>query len=343
MKIESNQAPSIRSFYVLGTVVQLKVYGKYGEIAIDKAIDRLNDIDNKMSVFKNFSEVSRINKEAGVSSQKVSKDTYFIIQKAIKYSGLSQGNFDITIKPIVSLWGIGTDTARIPHKDEIARNLKLVNYKDIILNEECSSIGLKYKGQKIDVGGIAKGYAADEVRSILKYYNVRSALINLGGNLFALGKKLDEDLWNIGIQDPFKTRGEYVGLISAKNKSIVTSGNYERYFEDKGRVFHHIIDPKTGYPSESEIISATIISSNSMDGDGLSTGVYIMGINKSINLIESLEGIDAVFITKNKEIYVTSGIRDKFKITNKGFTYKVNMKSKLKFKLGNFRIGAIKC
>jgi len=312
----------IREFYALGTVIQLRVYGNNGEKAIKEAINRLNDIDDKMSVFKEFSEVSMINKNAGVSGKEVSKDTYFVIKKAVEYSKLLEGTFDPTIRPIVGLWRIGSDNPSIPNKNEIVKNLKLVNYEDIIFSEKYTSIGLKHEKQAIDVGGIAKGYAADEVKNVLENNKIKSALIDLGGNIFALGKKPDKTLWNVGIQNPFNTRGEHVGFISVEDKSIVTSGNYERCFSKNGKLYHHIIDPKTGYPSESEIISVTIISDYSIDGDGLSTGVYIMGLEKSIKLIQSLEGIDAIFITNNKEIYTTSGIKDEFKITNDEFTCK---------------------
>ena len=135
-----------------------------------------------------------------------------------------------------------------------------------------------------------------------------SALIDLGGNIFALGNKDDGTPWKVGIQNPFKPRGEYIGILSVKNKSVVTSGNYEKYFIKDGERFHHIIDPKTGYPSQSKIISATIISDNSIDGDGLSTGVYILGIDKALKIIEAIEGIDAIFITEDKKVYKTSGI-----------------------------------
>jgi FAD:protein FMN transferase len=309
----------VEEFQLFGTSIQLKLYGKSGKLAMEEAINKLQDINKKMSVFNELSEISMINRKAGVSSQEVSKDTYFVIKKAMEYSELSEGTFDPTIRPIVSLWNIGKDTARVPDKTEIDNILKLVNFKDIILSKKDNNIGLRHKGQAIDVGGIAKGYAADEVKRIFKKYKIKSALINLGGNIVALGKKSDETLWNVGIQNPHDVRGEYVGIISVENKSVVTSGNYERYFTSNGRTYHHIIDPKTGYPSESEIISATIISEKSLDGDGLATGVYIMGLEKSIKLIESLEGIDAIFITENKEIYVTSGIKDKFKITNREF------------------------
>ena len=311
----------VKSSYALGTLINLKVYGSKGEAAIKKAIDKLNDIDDKMSAFKEDSEISRITSKAGNASQAVSKDTYFVIKKAVEYSKILEGTFDPTIRPLVKLWKIGTEEETIPEKDQIDETLKLVNYNDVILDENNHSIMLKHKKQALDVGGIAKGFAADEVRDILYEYNIKSALIDLGGNIFALGSKGDGTPWRIGIQNPFEPRGEYIGILSVKNKSVVTSGNYERYFMKDGQRFHHIIDPKTGYPSKSKIISATIISDNSIDGDGLSTGVYILGIDKAMKIIEAIDGIDAIFITEDKKIYKTSGIdKNILEVTDEEFS-----------------------
>ncbi|MBU3185975.1 FAD:protein FMN transferase [Clostridium estertheticum] len=312
----------VREFYSLGTSNQLKAYGKKASKAIEESIIKVCEIDNKMSVFKNDSEISKINTNAGNKPQIVSNDTYYVIQKAIKYCTLSEGAFDITIRPIVSLWGIGKEGQQVPSSNEIKEKLKIVNYKDIVLDKDDRSIFLKNKKQEIDVGGIAKGYAADEVKNVMIKNGIKSALINLGGNILTLGTKIDGTPWSVGIQDPFKTRGEFALTISVINKSVVTSGNYERYFEVEGKRFHHIINPSTGYPSESDIVGATIISDNSIDGDGLSTGVYIMGVQKAIKLIEEIEGVDAILITKSKEIYVTSGMEKKFTITCDGFVYK---------------------
>ncbi|MPQ31609.1 FAD:protein FMN transferase [Clostridium estertheticum] len=312
----------VREFYSLGTSNQLKAYGKKATKAIEESIIKVCEIDNKMSVFKNDSEISKINTNAGNKPQIVSNDTYYVIQKAIKYCRLSEGAFDITIGPIVALWGIGKEGQQIPSSNEIKEKLKIVNYKDIVLDKDDRSIFLKNKKQEIDVGGIAKGYAADEVKNVMIKNGIKSALINLGGNILTLGTKIDGTPWGVGIQDPFKTRGEFALIISVINKSVVTSGNYERYFEVEGKRFHHIINPSTGDPSESDIVGATIISDNSIDGDGLSTGVYIMGVQKAIKLIEEIEGVDAILITKSKEIYVTSGMEGKFTITCDGFVYK---------------------
>ncbi|MBU3157490.1 FAD:protein FMN transferase [Clostridium estertheticum] len=312
----------VRKFYSLGTSNQLKVYGKKATKAIEESIIKVCEIDNKMSVFKEESEISKISINAGNKPQIVSNDTYYVIQKAIKYCTLSEGAFDITIKPIVALWGIGKEGQQIPSSNEVKEKLKIVNYKDIVIDKNDRSIFLKNKKQEIDVGGIAKGYAADEVKNVMIKNGIKSALINLGGNILTLGTKIDGTPWSVGIQDPFKTRGEFALAISVINKSVVTSGNYERYFEVEGKRFHHIINPSTGYPSESDIVGATIISDNSIDGDGLSTGVYIMGVQKAIKLIEEIEGVDAILITKSKEIYVTSGMKGKFTITSHEFVYK---------------------
>lgn len=311
-----------REFYSLGTLNQLKISGRKANKSIDESIRRLCEIDDKMSVFKEDSEISKINQYAGKQNQIVSKDTYYVIDTAIKYCLLSEGTFDITIRPIVALWGIGKEDVKVPSIKEIQEKLRIVNYKDIIIDKNNCSILLKNEKQEIDVGGIAKGYAADEVRDIMIKNKIKSALINLGGNIFVIGTKDDGNAWTVGIQNPFKRRGEFALTISVINKSVVTSGSYERYFEAGGKTYHHIINPSTGYPSESDIVSATIISDNSIDGDGLSTGVYIMGVFKAMRLIEEIKGLDAIFITKNKEVYVTSGLSGKVTLTNNEFVYK---------------------
>ncbi len=318
-KGNNEKQPYEKKFYSLGTIMTLTVYGKKGEKAVEEAEKKIMSIDDEMSVFKDYSQVSRINRNAGGKLLPVSEETYFVIKKAIQFCRMSKGAFDITIRPIVGLWGIGSDHQRVPRQSEIDDKLKFVNYKDVLLDEKNNSVGLKYKNQEIDLGGIAKGYAADQVKNIFLNKHIKSALINLGGNVFAMGKKLNGQPFKIGIQNPLSERGDFVGIISVMNKSVVTSGNYERYFKADGKRFQHIIDPRTGYPSESKIISATIISDLSIDGDGLSTGVYILGINKALNLIQSLNGIEAIFITEDKKISVTSGIKDNFQLCNEEF------------------------
>jgi thiamine biosynthesis lipoprotein len=318
---EKNKSPMIRNSFGLGTLIHLRVYGGKSEIAIEEAIRIIGEIDNKMSAFKASSDICRINSKAGIEHEKISKETFYVLEEAKKYSQLTEGTFDPTIRPLVELWNLTGKQGVIPSKEDIEEKLKLVNYNDIILDKEKVSVKLKNQNQKLDLGGIAKGYAADMVRDVLKKYKVKSGLIDLGGNIYVLGNKESGEKWNIGIQNPFKERGQYVGILSLSNKSVVTSGNYEKYFISEGKRYHHILDVKTGLPSESEIISATIVSDNSIDGDGLSTGIYILGVEKALKILEAVDGIDGVLITKDKKVYVTSGIKKALVLTDQEFEY----------------------
>jgi thiamine biosynthesis lipoprotein len=318
---KSNTKPVEKETYMMGTVIQLKIYGTNAEKATELALKRIRDIESKMSVNIETSEITKLNTKAGVSGQKLSQDTYSVIEKSIQYSKLSGGALDATIEPIVKLWGIGTDKQRVPLKTEIQEKLNLVDYKDILLDKKNSTVQLRRTGQAIDLGAIAKGYTADELKKVLINNQISSALINLGGNVFAIGSKTDGTSWNIGIQNPLDTRGKYIGTISVVDKSVVTSGNYERFFIVDGKRYHHIFDPKTGYPSEAGLISTTIVSDKSIDGDALSTSTYILGLSKGLKLVESIKGIEAIFITSDKKVYVTAGLKDSFNLTNKEFIY----------------------
>nr|WP_208459744.1 FAD:protein FMN transferase [Clostridium botulinum] len=313
------EEPVSRETYLMGTIISIKAYGKNADKAVQSSVDKISDIENKMSLNISTSEVNKINKNAGIAPVKVSKNTFDVIKASLIYSEKSKGSFDITVEPLVSLWGIGTDKARIPSKDEINNALILINYKDVVINEKESTVMLKRKGQAIDLGAIAKGYTADELKKILLNYNVSSAFLSLGGNVYVLGNKPDKTPWKIGVQNPLEPRGDYLGIVSVSDKSVVTSGNYERFFERNGKRYHHIFDTKTGYPAEKGLISVSIISDKSIDGDALSTSVYTLGLDEGKKLIESLKGVEAIFVTNDKKVYVTSGLKDVFKLTNTNF------------------------
>lgn len=317
---EEEKIMIVKEYNVLGTTIQLSVYDSDDETAINEALERLSQIDDRMSAFKNTSFISKINNNAGGLMQEVSEDVYYVIDKAVHYAKLSEGAFDPTIRPLVNLWGVFTNHAWVPEKYEIEEKLRLVNYKDIVLDKSNYAVKLKHRNQCIDLGAIAKGYAADEVKRIFLNHNIKSAIIDLGGNIYALGNKLDGSSFNIGIQDPMGFEGESIGIVSVRDKSIVTSGNYERYFEKDGKRYHHIINPRTGYPDENGIISVTVISNLSIDGDGLTTCGYIMGLKQGFKLIEDLEGVEAIFITKDKKIYITSNLMNNFQLINSEYT-----------------------
>lgn len=311
-----------RTYYYLGTVNEITIFG-LGKYKSEKLLDSCNailkDIENKMSDTIPGSDVSKINKNAGNNYVKVSDDTFFVIEEAINYSKISDGVFDATIGPLSDLWGIGTDNARVPSLNEINETLNLINYKNIILDKSTNSVKLNKNNMKIDLGAIAKGYAADIIVNFLKENNIKSAIINLGGNIYTLGYKDNKDSFTIGIQDPTTSRGNSIGTIKVSNKSIVTSGIYERYIEDDGKIYHHILDPSSGYPFDNEISSVTIISDKSIICDALSTSTFGLGLSKGLNFIESIDNVDAIFITKNKEIYLTSNIANNFNLTDTSF------------------------
>ncbi len=314
-KVKSKNLVVSKEFYVLGTTNILKAFGENAETAIYKAMKKLLEIDDKMSVFKTDSEFSKINLNSGVSAVSVSDDTYNVIKKALGYAFLSYGAFNPAIKPVIDLWDSVKNGHEVISKEDVTEKLKLTDYKDIILNDSNNSIKLMHKGQSIDGGSIVKGFAADKVRDIFIENGVENAVIDLGGNISVMGMNIAADmLWRVGIQNPLGNRGDFVGVLTVKDKSVVTSGEYERC--------NHIIDPRTGYPSNNGVISATIVSGDSVDADALSTCAYVLGVDEAVKFIKSLKYSDMILITEDRKIYITSGIKDNFRLTDSTFTLK---------------------
>ena len=312
------------TYYNLGTINEITLYNinkNEGDRILKNCESILTDIDNKMSCQISTSEISKINENAGIDYVQVSDDTYYVIKESINFSKMSNDTFDITIGPIIDLWAIGTDNAKVPIKDEIIDKLSLVNYKNILFNDDNKSIKLAKKNMKIDLGGIAKGYADDKIYKYLKEdENLENALINLGGNICILGNKEKNQPFSIGIQDPTKPRGNSIGNIKVSDKSVVTSGIYERYLEKNNKIYHHMLNPHTGYPFENNLSSVTIISDKSIICDALSTTTFGLGIEKGLKLIENLDNVDAIFVTKDKKIYLSSNLKDKLNLTDNSFT-----------------------
>ncbi|MCY6960544.1 FAD:protein FMN transferase [Clostridium brassicae] len=320
--MKNKSEPIAKEGLFLGTYCKITVFDNVSRDVLDKAFDRVNQIENKMTINKPTSEIISVNSKSGLDYVKVSPDTFYVVNTAKHYAELSQGKFDVTIGPIVKLWNIGTDKARVPSPKEIQDKLPLVNYKNMILNEKENKIMLKQKGMLIDLGAIAKGYAGDEVKKVLEANGVKHAIINLGGNILAIGSKDNNKNWKLGVQDPFNTRGEYLGTIEVSNKAVVTSGVYERFLEEDGKKYHHILSPKNGYPIENSIVSVTIVTDKSIDADALSTTVFALGLNDGLKLVDSLKNTEAILVTKDKDVYTTSGMKDNLKITNSQFKLK---------------------
>lgn len=312
--------PAEKTEFMLGTICTIKVYDGNKNEALDKAFQRVKQIENEMSINKEGTEFDAVANAAGKNYVKVSDDTFAVIKKGLYYAQQSKGAFDITIGPLVKLWGIGTDNAKVPTQSEIDAAKALVGYKDLMIDEANKKVMLKRPGMSIDAGGIGKGFAADEAAKVLKQYGVKHAIINLGGNVLVIGSKLDGQPWGIGIQNPFDTRGKEIGVLNATDKTIVTSGIYERYIEKNGKKYHHILNPFTGYPMENSLASVTVFTDVSFDADAMTKNIFYLGIEKGPEYVKnSLPGVEAIFITKNKEVYVTEGLKDNFKLTNNEF------------------------
>ena len=311
--------PISRLELFMGTAIKVTLYNGGSEEILDKVFNRILEIENLVSINKENTELTYLNENAGIKPVKLSETSYDIIKKGIHYSQISQGGYDVTIGPLVKLWSIGLPEAKVPNNDEIEKTIKNIDYSKVIMNDETKEVFLEESNMMLDLGSIAKGYVADEVASILKEENVDQAIIDLGGNIYALGLKNGDTNWKIGIQNPFDSRGEVVGVLEVSDKSVVTSGIYERFIEKDGVKYHHILNPKTGYPFETSIAGVSIVSDKSIDADALSTLVFTKGVEEGLEFVESLENIDAIFITNDKQVYTTSGLKDNFKILNEEF------------------------
>ena len=307
LKKEQNQVYTDTLF---DTVVRIEILDR----ADEEVLKGCENICKKYhAMFSNKiedSEISRIN-SAGGNSVEVSDETVTLLRKAIYYGDLSNGAFDVTIAPVSNLWDFHAEAPALPAPEAIYEAASHVDYKNILIDG--NTVRLLDPYASIDVGGIAKGYIADILKKYLKEQGVKHAVINLGGNVLAMGSRLDGSDYNIGIQKPFDMTGEPITSVRISNKSVVTSGTYQRYFEADGKLYHHILDPNTGYPCENNLTSVTIITNSSLTADALSTTCFLLGYDKSMRLIEQLDNVDAIFITNDNKIHYSKNFQHKLK------------------------------
>ena len=294
--------------FMLNTVVTISLYDSSDSSILDGAFDLCQDYEDLLSRTKEGSEIYTFNNRKNNAPITVSDDTAELIEKALYYCELSDGAFDITIAPISSLWDFQADTPTVPDSEIIKEQVQSVNYKNLQL--EGNILSSSNPKTQIDLGAIAKGFIADKIKEYLLSKGVKSAVINLGGNVLCVGEKPSNEAFQIGIQKPFETHQETVGTLAIRDLSIVSSGIYERYFKVDGKLYHHILNPRTGYPYESDLTSVTILSKKSVDGDGLSTTCFSLGLEKGMELIESLDDVYALFITSDGALHYTEGFKD---------------------------------
>ncbi len=272
----------------------------------------IREVEQKMSVTIPASEISEINRNAGVKAVSVSDETYGLIEEALRIAAETNGALDITVGPLVGEWGIGSENAHVPPEQTIETLLSLVGYQDVELDSRAKTVFLPKKGMKIDLGAVAKGFAADEAVRLLRDAEVDRGIIDFGGNIVVFGRKQGKGFWRIGIQQPDDSRGKYFGIVELEQGAVVSSGTYERYFIRDGIRYHHILDPAAGYPVRNSLESVTIVTESGTEADAYSTAVFVMGLETGFSFITEKNGLEAVFVTKEKNVYVTEGLRESY-------------------------------
>jgi thiamine biosynthesis lipoprotein len=300
------------AFEALGTGNSIRIFHYKDREPAQKALrlaeQRVLDLNDRLSVFRPESELSLLNAAAGCSSVPLGEDTLHLLSESKRYSRLSGGAFSVTTRPLSALWEIHARCGTVPARAEVEHALSLVCDEDILIDEEHGTAQLRQFGQSVDLGGIAKGYAADEVRRILIEGGVTDALINLGGTVVVFGPER-----HVGIQHPDRFTGIAMGRVALKDGSAVTSGDYERYYEVNGVRYHHIVNPCTGYPSQSKLRGVTLIGNHAAELDALSTAIFVLGEAEGLRLVREA-GVEAVFVTDTLDVFCTEGLRGKFEL-----------------------------
>lgn len=298
--------------FAMDTVCTINAYDNGTKKVYDEIAARLSELENVFSVTIENTEIAKINKNAGIAPVKVGDDAIIVVKTALEIAEKTEGAFNPAAGKLIDLWGINTDYAKVPTDLEIKNALGLCDWKAIKIDEEKGEIFIEKTGVQMNLGGIAKGYAADCVVEILKKYEVKKAIVDLGGNVVVFGKKENGKAWVVGIKNPAAPENApllklNIGGISGEGISVVTSGNYERFFEKDGRRYHHIFDTATGFPCENGTASSTIITKSSMIADALSTATFVMGNFVSISEIDD---IFEIAIKENGEILTFEGERN---------------------------------
>lgn len=306
---DSASGPVSRSAFLLDTYVSVTVYDSTDTSVLDEALGLCKDYENIFSKTRETSELYRINHRSDdEQTLTVSDDMAALLEKGLYYSELSGGAFDITIEPLSSLWDFKAEEPAVPDASVIEQELTRVGYEAVTLSG--NTLSFSSPDTTIDLGGIAKGYIADRLADFLREAGVESAIINLGGNVLCIGRRPGGDPFRIGLQKPFADREETFETLGIDGLSVVTSGVYERHFILDGVNYHHILDPRTGYPYQNGLISVTILSKASVDGDGLSTTCFSLGLADGLALINSLDDTWACFIDENYEVYYSDGMEE---------------------------------
>ncbi len=288
---------STQTALALDTLVSVTCYGDGSAEAANAAIDEIKRIEGIFSPYIETSEIYKINQNAHIAPVEVSDEVMSVLRQALRVCSLTDGAFDITIKPLVDLWNIKSENPAVPSDEKIEEAKAKVDWTKVKLADGTVSLGTD--GMMLDLGGAAKGYAADCAVKVLRDYGIKDAILDLGGNVYAMGSSEKGSPWRIGLQDPGGKRGEYFKLEELSDLSCVTSGSYERYFESDGKIYHHIINPKTGKCADEGLISVSVIGKSSFEADMLSTAIFVMGAEEFEKIKDNFDIVKYITVDKS--------------------------------------------
>jgi len=309
--------------FIMNTGVEQKIFGHAPRAIYDVAVKNLHMLERMMSFYLDESELTLLNRYAGKQAVPLSDEMMFVLGQAQKFTQLSEGAFHMLLAPIIQLWRRAGAKNILPSHDEINDTLTFCNSENLLLDKVASTAFLKKEGSMVDLGAIGKGFAADVCCALYQELGASSAFVNLGGNVKALGNRPDRAPWVVGLQHPDKPKGTSYGAILCTDQSVVTSGAYERYQVIGGAKYHHIINGKTGHPSESDLKSVTVVSQSSMQADALSTAAFVMGLKKGVDFIYNTTCTGAVFFTVANEVYLTKGMTRHFRLMERFKCYEI--------------------
>lgn len=310
-----------KQLFAMDTYMEFTAYGKNSEKAVDAAIEEVQKLDAMLSAENSKSEVYALNEQGNLQA---TDDLAELILRGKEIYQETDGLFDDTIYPVMKLWGFPTGNYHVPTAAEVQKKLALVDENKVeIQTRDSDEKGRDSKekakfvtlgaDQQIDFGGIAKGYTGQKLAELFQEYGVSSALVSLGGNIQAIGTKPDGSSWKVGIRDPKGGQQDYIGVLSVENQAVITSGGYERYFEEDGKNYIHIINPRTGYPADGDLLSVTIVSRDGTLADGMSTALYIMGYEKACQFWrQHREEFNVILVTDDGKIHISENLKENF-------------------------------
>lgn len=321
IQTEAQVAKTKKEIYAFNTITTITVYGKGTGEALQAAEEEIKRLEQLFSVSQPGSDVSKIN-AVPENRTAVSSDVLAVIQKATEISKKTEGAFDISLYPVIKGWGFTTGAYAVPSESKIDQWLKRVDYRAVQVDESAGTVQLK-ADMAIDLGGIAKGYISAKVARVLQDYGVESGIVNIGGNVQIFGKHPEKENWEIAVEYAEKDTTSYLGVLQVNETAVITSGAYQRYFEEKGETYHHIFDSKTGKPAQSDIKSVTVVCEDAALGDGLSTALFVMGTEKAVEYYKQNPDFDFIILNDKNNVVVSSTLSHRFTLDETYSDYKI--------------------